>query len=234
MITTVRQITVTALAFCIAGCANTTTVHIYAKYIPNEASINLRAALEEKGFAVETNTLDFPTTISRNTILHSLMLQDPDALQLVKQTAQNSGFKTTNIQALKEGNHWYTKNSIAIYPFPKDKQNSPLLKADLVREFETSSCGSTFKLNLLQNGAYEISGSTIAQEDPALLKGTWHYAQYPYMELRPYKGIGWSRYFEHRQMTTQDKVSQIKLIQLNPIEPHHVSKHCVYEFGTRM
>ncbi|KZN41943.1 hypothetical protein N483_14830 [Pseudoalteromonas luteoviolacea NCIMB 1944] len=52
-------------------------------------------ALQKQGFAVKTNTLDFPTTISRNTILHSLMLLDPDALQLVKQTAQNSGFQTT-------------------------------------------------------------------------------------------------------------------------------------------
>ncbi|MCF6440422.1 hypothetical protein L1077_13375 [Pseudoalteromonas luteoviolacea] len=234
MITIFRRCLLCVFILFLAGCANTTTVHIYAKYIPDESLIQLKQALEENGFNVETNTLAFPTSISRNTMLHSLMLQDPNAVETAKHTANKSGFKISDIQALKEGNHWYTKNAIAIYPFPKDKQNSPLLKADLAQHFKTTSCDSEYKLKLHKNGAYELSGQNISEENKGFLKGTWHYVQYPYMELRPYKGISWSRYFEIHQLVTRDKISEIELIQLKPIEKHYVSQHCVYEFGTRL
>ncbi|WP_063375512.1 hypothetical protein [Pseudoalteromonas luteoviolacea] len=222
------------LSFMLLGCTHTTTVHVFGKYLPHEELSKLQSALDEQGFEVEINSLDFPTSISQNTILHSLMLRDASAVESVKAIAIEHGFKIADIQGLKEGNHWYTKDAIAIYPFPKNSEHSPLLKQDLARRFKTANCDLSFDLKLSSNGAYEISGSPVSDENKGLLNGTWHYVQYPYLELRPYKGISWSRYFEIHQVVKQDKVSQIEVIQLRPVEQHHITQACFYEYGVRM
>ncbi|OCQ23891.1 hypothetical protein A7985_08110 [Pseudoalteromonas luteoviolacea] len=121
-----------------------------------------------------------------------------------------------------------------MYPFPKNSANSPLLKQALARRFKTTECDLSFDLKLSSNGHYEISGPPVSDENKRLLKGTWHYVQYPYLELRPYKGISWSRYFEIHQVIKQDKVSQIEVLQLHPIENHHITQNCFFENGVRM
>ncbi|KZN70495.1 hypothetical protein [Pseudoalteromonas luteoviolacea] len=228
------QLLVCTLSAMLLGCSHTTTVHIFGKYLPDNELNKLQSALDQQGFEVETNSLDFPTSISHNTILHSLMLRDASALESVKLIATAHGFQIADIQGLKEGNHWYTKDAIAIYPFPQNSENTPLLKQDLARRFKTAECALAFDLKLFSNGAYEISGGPVSNENKGLLNGTWHYVQYPYLELRPYKGISWSRYFEIHQIVKQDKVSQIEVIQLRPVEKHHITQACFYEYGIRI
>ncbi|KZN32927.1 hypothetical protein [Pseudoalteromonas luteoviolacea] len=231
---TKTQLLMCTLSTMLLGCTHTTTVHVFGKYLPDNELSKLQSALNEQGFEVETNSLDFPTSISQNTILHSLMLRDSSALESVKSIAMEHGFKIADIQGLKEGNHWYTKDAIAIYPFPKNSENAPLLKQDLAQQFSTAECDLSFQLKLSRNGAYEILGSPVSEDNKRLLTGTWHYVQYPYLELRPYKGISWSRYFEIHQLIKQDKVSQIEVIQLRPVEKHHITQNCFYEYGVRM
>ncbi|OCQ23890.1 hypothetical protein A7985_08105 [Pseudoalteromonas luteoviolacea] len=94
------QLLLCILCTLLFGCTHTTTVHVFGKYLTDEELNKLHIALNEQGLEVDTNNLDFPTSISQNTILHSLMLRDPSAVESVRSIAIQQGFEIADIQGL--------------------------------------------------------------------------------------------------------------------------------------
>jgi hypothetical protein len=111
-----------ACAFLIGGCANNPTVHLYGKYLEESKLQALTEKFKEQGLNVDANEFDFPTAVNSNTLLYSLLLRSPDVIDKAASIAELEGFPITNMQALTQGNHWYTKDSLALFLFPDGRK----------------------------------------------------------------------------------------------------------------
>ena len=122
--------------FLVTGCANKPTVHVYGKYLDTPKLHSLTEKLKEQGLNVEANEFDFPTTVNSNTLLYSLLLRSPEVIDRTASIAELEGFPITNMQALTQGNHWYTKDSLALFLFPDGrKPKGTLLAQDLTNTY---------------------------------------------------------------------------------------------------
>ena len=107
-----------AFPLIVSGCASPPTVYLYGKYLEPSKVQALSEQLTDQGLNVEVNDFDFPTSVSTNTLLYSLLLQSPEAIDNTTSIAEHAGYSINRVQSLTQGNHWYTKNSLALFVFP--------------------------------------------------------------------------------------------------------------------
>ena len=69
-----------AFPLIVSGCASPPTVYLYGKYLEPSKVQALSEQLTDQGLNVEVNDFDFPTSVSTNTLLYSLLLQSPEAI----------------------------------------------------------------------------------------------------------------------------------------------------------
>ncbi|MFA3792300.1 hypothetical protein AB6T38_14390 [Aliiglaciecola sp. SL4] len=212
-------------------------VYIYTKYLDNQQTLDLNEALSVQDFEVEFNQFDFPTTITENTILYSLLLDDSQTLIRAENTFDGLGIPVVNVQGLTKGNHWYTKNSLAIFIFPKEKNaQTGVFKQDLAQTYQlemSDGCEVKVELELKPNGKYRFIIDNPRAEIQTYLYGDWLYRQYPYLELRPENEPYSSAYFEISKVLEQDQISKIDFTQLTVIESKVVPIGCVLKYGSR-
>ena len=222
--------------FCIvlSACTNT-KIHIYGRYMEPERVEEISKSLKNAGFEVVPNTLMFPSSIYSSTILYSPFISDPQAVDTTIDTLTKLGIKIGNTQPLVSGNHWYKKNSMAVFVLPAGKTTNELISlGDLSQTYLSANCEKSYSLVVDSNSKYTIDGDGTQQEDISLLAGSLLFRKYPFVELRPQKGYDWTRYFEIRRYIEQDVVSKIEMIELVPLQPHQITNSCSFRVGLRV
>lgn len=230
------------LLMLLSACANQPTVYVYAKYLDDEQRNELTEQLEKEDLQVKLNEFDFPTTISTNTLLYSLLLQDEQTIDTTSDVTKRLGFPINSTASITQGNHWYTKNSLAIFLFPDGQRPADsLLPQDLVHVYVGEGCGDGKRLILHKNGTYTLE---LNREDEntgdsvtATGNGQWKFRQFPYLELQEAGAHYANYYFEISQNHTADKVSDLVLTSLTLINDNSanpLAETCVFEFGERI
>jgi hypothetical protein len=225
--------------FCMltmSGCATKPTVYVYGKYLEPPQVQQLTTQLSQNGLDVEVNDFDFPTTINSNTLLYSLLLQSPEAIDNTSAIAEREGFPINSVQLLAQGNHWYTKNSLALFLFPDGKKpKGTLLAQDLMHTYKAQSCGDGHRLSLNKDGTYQLTLKT--EDSTAETKGHWKFRQFPYLELQELNSPYANYYFEISSEQTKDQVSELNLTHLqllNANSANPLAQECVFTYGLRI
>lgn len=220
----------------LSGCASKTTVHVYAKYIDNRQREEIRSAFElSEGYRVQLNEFDFPASITKNTLLYSLLLQKPETIDMASNLSATAGFPIQHSQGLSQGNHWYTKNSMALFLLPKERDKQPFYYQDLVNEYKSQGCNKATTLNLHKDGSFTLKIITKnTNNDSDVVGGVWKYRQYPFLELQK-KGSAYADYyFEIKRFRDVDKVSEIDFVELVSLNTGSLSEGCSFLIGTRV
>lgn len=221
------------LLFNLSGCADQTTVHVYAKYLDSNQIEKVSNAFEKSTrYRVELNDFDFPTSVTQNTLLYSLLLLAPDDIDIALTISAEAGFPVQHIQGLKKGNHWYTNNAIALFLFPDNKDSGQIFfMQDLVNEYKGKGCIEASSLKLNKNGSFTLQ---TASSSDGTVSGVWKYRQYPFLELQKEGNAYAEYYFEIKRFTGADKVSEIDFIELVSLNEGSLPKGCSFLIGTRV
>ncbi|BDX06841.1 hypothetical protein [Planctobacterium marinum] len=231
----VQALSVLVIAITLSACAGKPTVHVYGKYLSQEKVAVLQKQFEEQGFKAQVNSLDTPVSITENTVLYSLLLKDADTLERAVKVASESGFKVNLVQPMVKGNHWYTKNSLAMILFPQEQgHNGHIFQQDLVHQYQVNSCDVPLTLHLKEDFSYLIAGKEWSDEQKPLITGNWLYRQYPYIELRGFDAEHSHMYFEISRRMEQDQISRLQMQTLTPLEPYELISGCSFEVGQRI
>lgn len=233
----VIKLSLVAITFLVSGCTVKPTVYVYAKYLEDSKKVELQNKLEADKYQVQLNELDFPTTITENTIIYSPLLSQAEAIDGVADVAKDLGLPVQNIQGLTSGNHWYKQNSLALFVFSEGSTSKRgMLRQDLVKDYQSESCGKELILSLKKDGTFLLKSNGGKINDGIEQEGQWLYRQYPYLELTS-KGSSYaSYYFELTQYKSQDQVSEIEFIKLNLLNSGAgaISGKCAFLYGTRV
>ena len=222
-----------------AACANKPTVYVYAKYLDDTQKQLIQDNLQPKNYVVEFNELDFPVDIENSTIVYSLVLHNEHLLDDASQLATDLGMPIKDVQWHGKGNHWYRKNSIAMFLLPEDKLSGSVFFQDLVGEYIGDTpeiCAKGWSLRLLKSGRYEIS---LEDSEDGIVEygiveyGEWHYRQYPYIELHKAGSDSANHYFEVSQYVESDKISEIDVLQLSTLSSTFLGT-CPFRRGKRL
>lgn len=216
----------------LAACSNQPTVHLYGKYLTPDARTVLVHELEQNHFTVVENTLDFPHGVEQSALLYSLLLQSADSITRVSDVVNRQGYELHAVAPLEQGNHWYTKNSLALMLRPPGSQDgAQVLIQDLPYEYRSVKCEQRLRLLLTPHRRYTLWDP--ANPIPTHSQGTWHYRQAPYLELRADDGIAFSYYSIKRTIET-DIVSRINMLTLTPLQALAGAKDCEFNYGERI
>ncbi len=224
------------ISVLLAGCASKPTVYVYAKYLNDSQKKEVKDAFERaEQYQIKMNDFDLPTSISDNTILYSLLLREPGFITLAEALSAEAGFPIRRTQGLTEGNHWYTKNSLALLLLPeKNGGNGLLFQQDLINQYEGKSCDNVTTLNLASDGTFLLGVQT--ESDGYMqdeVKGTWKYRQYPFVELQK-EGLTYAQYyFEIQQFTGSDVVGEIDYVELVSLNAGTLPEGCSFIVGVR-
>ncbi len=210
----------------LAGCATKPTVYLYARYLPQEKVAELTHAFENQQLNVKVNRFNPPTRVSSNTLLYSLLLQDVNTIGQVSDIVARHGYDIKYEQALEAGNHWYTKNSLALFLFPADHHR--IVKVDLVGHYELSGCDGKMNMQLSADGSFTLTGQDAKGLRATMKHGTWHYRQHPVVELRPQEGESAYSYFMLSYNQTQDQISPLTYTYLTPLQARFVGDGCTF------
>jgi hypothetical protein len=223
------------VSLVLVGCASQPTVYVYGKYLSQQERARISQSLAQQHYNVEINDFDFPTSVSQNTILYSLLLKDPHTINHVVTIAEDLEWEIHHTQGLTIGNHWYTKDSVALFLFPDDPEATKhIFRQDLVNTFIGEKCGEKLVLKLDKSGDYHFEGSSKNIMDGGPYHGVWKYRQFPYLELRKHESSYSNYYFEIERFADSDDVSEIEFLKLTPVNEGYFPKGCVFLNGTRL
>lgn len=103
-----------------AGCSSVPVVHVYAKYLSAAQIKQLKMSLTSSGeYRVVTNDFNFPASITENTMIYPIILEDLVVIDDVAELVSSAGHPVENFQAMTKGNHWYTNNTLALFIYPE-------------------------------------------------------------------------------------------------------------------
>ncbi|MFT7417120.1 MAG: hypothetical protein ACI9DS_002272 [Glaciecola sp.] len=223
------------ITFLLSGCANQPTVYIYAKYLDDHQKKEIQNKLKSEKYQVELNEFDFPTTITENTIIYSLLLREPEVIDKAIELAAEAGLLVKRTQGLTEGNHWYTKNSIALFLLPKNKDRKyGLFRQDLINDYKGENCGNEITLSLKKYGSFKLVAASDGESKRQLEEGKWNYRQHPFIELQKNESSYADYYFEITQYKGRDKVSEIEFIKLKLLNSGSLPEECSFLHGMRI
>lgn len=228
----INKLILLSLFTLLAGCSSIPTVHIYGKYLDASEKRLLMEKFEQDKYTLKFNELDFPTSITHNTLLYSLLLKDPETIDHAQFHAEQAGLPVVQVSALAEGNHWYTKNSMALFLFPQHEAGATLFfRQDLVHTYQGENCGSEIELALNENGRFTLTNKLETPLD--LGKGVWKFRQYPYIELQKDESSYADYYFEISRYRGRDNISDIDFIKLTFLNSGDLPKECTFLYGMR-
>ena len=150
------------IVFLSSACVSKTKVHVYAKYLSDQEQQSVSQTIEELGFIVVINKFGFPTTVTDSSIIYSPMLRMSSSVDLLIDGMNSIGLNVDVVAPLVAGNHWYKKNSIALFLITSDTDsNSPLMKQDLAETYISRDCEKSFELKLDSNGYYQLTSISL-------------------------------------------------------------------------
>lgn len=218
----------------LVGCSSRPDVHLYARYMDKQQEEIISSKIEEAGFNIKLNSLRFPTEISDSTIIYSPLILDSSNVDILVETIKSLGIEVNSVIPFVSGNHWYKKNSLAVFIVPNDGSlDDTVMREDLTNIWSANECEIAIVLTLNEDGKYKLTGDKLEGFDPLLTSGTWLYRQFPYIELRPHKGESWYSYYEISRYQEEDQISKIDMLNLKPLESHQIAGDCNFEFGSR-
>jgi hypothetical protein len=215
------------------GCSSS-EVHLYSRYL-SDAEINkISKEIEKLGFDVVTNNLSFPETINQSTLVYSPFLDDEKQLDSLINLLSQLDWTISNTEFLVNGNHWFKNDSVGLFLLPEGiKQNDKIPTQDLANEYEAKGCDIFVKIKLQNDNTYQLLFTKKSSDRVDHLKGTWKLRSYPYLELTSFNERWWF-YFEIKQLTEIDKVSEIEIIELKPIDKYSFIPNCRFVYGQRI
>lgn len=132
-------------------------MHLYSNYLPTDERKNLIESLEKRDFNVVVNIFDFPSQVKGTHILYSLMLRDSNSIEWPLEAELENGYEVERVSSLNLGNHWYRKDSLALFVLPSAMVNVDYtVHSDLVNTHESDNCQQKFQLRLKEDGRYSI------------------------------------------------------------------------------
>jgi hypothetical protein len=221
--------TVLVIFLIITVACTSTTVHVNKLYLNEQESQKITIELKKLGLDVEFNELNFPTDISSTSILYSPFVKDKKAVNKIEDTLTRLGYGASNISALVASNHWYTKNTVGLFIVPDGiAPNSGKNIEDIAFHYQSEKCDNLTELNLQKNGKF-----TYKIFDDIKITGTWSITGYPYILLEnkePYLHY----YFEIKRSKKVDKISEIEIIDLQPVSSSLIILNCKLTYGERI
>ena len=220
------------ICFFFIGCSSS-KVHLYSRYLSDAEIKRVSEEVEKLGFDVVTNTLSFPETINQSTLVYSPFINDDKNLDSLVNLLSQLDWPISNSELLVNGNHWFKKDSVGLFLLPEGiKQNDTIPTQDLVNEYEARGCDIPVKIKLYRDNTYQLIFATKSSDRIDHLEGTWKLRSYPYLELTSFNERWWF-YFEIEQKTEVDKVSEIEIIELKPIDKYDFIPNCSFAYGQR-
>ncbi|MFD2167817.1 hypothetical protein ACFSJY_16305 [Thalassotalea euphylliae] len=220
------------MLLCVSACSSP-TVHLYAKYLDDETEKQVVQQLEEQEFHVEVNRLNYPEMVNQSSIIYSPFVSQKDTVHALEAFMNSQHWTIGYVSALKEGNHWFQKDTIGLFLVPENVQpHSGKNMEDLALTYKSQHCASDINLSLARDGRYRFSKAVKNDKYSYGTQGHWRMRSYPYVELKPLNKGRWL-YFEVAQSVSQDQLGEAKLYTLKPLEGYAGIEGCTFEYGER-
>ncbi|PKI16024.1 hypothetical protein [Colwellia sp. 12G3] len=228
-----KFLSVVILSLFLVACSST-EVRLYTRYLSDTDIKKISSKLDEANFTVITNTLSFPETIDQSTLLYSPFINGEKTLDILINSLSDIGWFIPNVEALVSGNHWYSKDSVGLFLLPEGvKQKDKVASQDLANDYESLHCDTVVNLLLNKDNSYQLSFANKTNDRTDHLKGSWKIRSYPYIELTSFNERWWF-YFEIEQKIQSDKVSEINIIELKPVDSYSFFPNCSFVNGVRI
>ena len=221
------------LCFTLVACSST-KVHLYTRYLSAKEIDKVSTLLEHNNFKVVRNALAFPEKVHQSTLLYSPFIQNVQSLNLLSDSLATINWPIASVQPLVMGNHWYKKDSIALLLVPEGlKTNDRIALQDLHNVYQSTNCDTSVNIRLNKDHSYQFFFEKNIDKRTDHLSGNWQVRSYPYIELTSFNER-WRYYFKIEQKLLTDKVSEIALIELKPVDTYHYFANCSFEYGIRV
>ncbi|WP_226990266.1 hypothetical protein [Paraglaciecola mesophila] len=197
-----------AILISLQGCSHT-QVHLYAKYLSESEVNRISKQLKKDDFDVDVNQLTFPNSISRNSLVYSLMLPEQSELSRLTQSAAKLGYSVESEVPLFSNNHSFTHDSIGLFLIPDDLDISASISREkLIGRYYSKACDADTQLLLNSDNTYILvnspqeaisnakQGEVQLNRQQTLISGFWKVTQYPYVQLSGPKNHPWVAPFE--------------------------------------
>jgi hypothetical protein len=227
-----KSIIILLLILFTFACSSTKVI-LNVRYLEEDETLAIKEKLEEVGYTVETNTFYFPKSVDRSTIIYSLFVKDINAVDILLNELSALGWDIKSVRPMMSDNHSFKKDSIGVYLIPDDVQpQARTEERDLVNEYSSRNCEFDAHISLSKDNTFEINIAEEENREHILIKGIWLVRSYPVIELRP---VGYKyMYFQIDKKQETDKVSDIEIIELNPLDTYEIFPNCSFAYGLRI
>ena len=222
------------LCLSLLGCNTLPQVFVNARYLSESQTSSIVAQLEYAGFTVATNTFEIPSQVQHSALIYSPLIRDNKAIQKIEDVLAQLHWSISTVQPLVAGNQWFTRNSLGLFLIPDgiDPHNNTA-QQDLANEYQSQHCQISAKIRLHPDNSYQLLLAEQPNQLPQALTGFWKITRYPYVELssdnkkRLY-------YFEVHTTTEVDQISEIQIVELQPMDNYTLFGDCTFIFGLRI
>lgn len=223
---------ISILLFCtlLLACAQP-VVHLNHRYLDEQQTNELSAALQAEGFKVELNQHPFPARVSANTLIYSPMLREPATVELLQDVLAARGWRLQDNRLLVESNQWFTGNNLGLFLVPADVQvHGGRSAVDLAHNYQAEDCEESYQLRLMPDGRFDF-----ISENPAYpsFSARWRLTGYPYLQLYqsdPYLNF----YYRAERSESHDAIGAAAIIRLEPLSTPVRMPGCRMVYGVRL
>lgn len=221
------------VAFFLSGCSQT-TVHLYSRYLSDTQIKEINKELVEADFIVKVNQLTLPASITLSSLTYSPLINDRNAVNKVINAMNNIAWDIHHTSMLFTDNHWYKENSIALMLVPPGVDlQSQTNQQDWVNMYKSQNCDRDLSIHLKRDGHYKILNDKNLLIKHDYVKGKWSISDFPYLELRA-KDSDWGFFFELKTYTQKDKIGEVHIWELAPMNNYPVFAGCSFVYGIRL
>lgn len=220
-----------ALFFC--SCSQT-TVHLYSRYLSEQQIQVINDKLVAADFLVKPNQLKFPQSVIQSSLTYSPLIEDRNAVNNIVNVMSHIGWDIHQTSMLFVDNHWYKENSIALMLVPSGVNPQAITNPqNWANAYTSQNCEKERVINLNKNGQYQILTAKNQPLKHHIAEGKWTISQFPYLELQP-TGADWRFYYVLESRLEVDKIGQIDIKKLNPMNNHSILANCSFVYGLRV
>ena len=229
----VKYILAVFCSFICLGCS-TTKVHLYGRYLPAETLQSLNKTLAESGYRVEVNDFEFPGSIQQSAVIYSPLVENRDRVKELLVLLSDLDWPVDYVRMLKAGNHWYSKNSLALFLLPGEiNPHNQSAIPDLSHKYIGRNCDADISITLKADQCFMIEIGGPEQRRRQVQQGSWSFTEYPYMLIKPQDTGGWGYFMKIDKSIETDKVGNIEMLHLMPQDEYQVLAGCTFVYGVR-
>ncbi|SNY43798.1 hypothetical protein SAMN06297280_0647 [Arsukibacterium tuosuense] len=220
------------LSLFLVACSST-EIHLYSRYLTDDEVKRVTKKLEEANFKVIPNDLLFPETITHSSLIYSPFIRHDSAVGGLIGVLNEIGWSVQNASSLVSGNHWYSKNNVALLLLPDGfNPQEGLLSQDIAHLYASRNCNTDIGLQLNKNNTYRLTFNTEDGDNNTQLNGRWRITGFPYIELKS-NDEAWWFYFKIEQRIETDQIGSIEIVELLPVTEYELFPNCSFVYGVR-